>query len=65
MWIRFSKLNQDILTSVGAVAYMTKTRPSDIISWTDPKDWFERIRFDIIVLGPICEKMKGDVHNAV
>jgi len=40
---------------MGLVAYMTGTRPSELIGWSDIDEWQERLLFDTMILEPIAK----------
>jgi hypothetical protein len=48
-------LPNDLLDQLGVLAFVCGQRPSSILGWDDPDDWFERFKFDGRVIAPIAK----------
>lgn len=49
----FELWNDDVASALGALCEVVGSRPSDIIGWSDPEDMFDRLFFDMYIVGKI------------
>lgn len=43
----FELLDKEVMTTLGVLATQCGTRPSQLLGWNEPEDWYERLVFDI------------------
>ena len=43
--------------NLGMTGYLFHERPTDLLGWTDPEDWFDRLIFDQHIADLIWQKV--------
>ena len=61
MIISFELFNDKIASSLGELSDITGSRPSDLFNWTDVDEWYERLMFDLFIVGRMSEKREENM----
>lgn len=61
MIISFELFNDKIASSLGELSDITGSRPSDLFNWTDVDEWYERLMFDLFIVGRMSEKREDNM----
>ncbi|MCK4518326.1 hypothetical protein KAT92_06120 [Candidatus Babeliales bacterium] len=61
MIISFELFNDKTAASLGELSDITGSRPSDLFNWTDVDEWYERLMFDLFIVGKMSEKREEDM----